>query len=51
VTRDDLPHAAPPKPSVTNHQLKRQIASHPMVELAVKLFEAQVVKVEPGKKS
>lgn len=51
VTREDRSHESPPRPSVSNQQLKRQIASHPMVELAVKLFEAQVVKAEPGRKS
>ena len=50
VTREDGPHAATPTPIVSTQQLKRQLTTHPLVEMTVKLFDAQILKVEPPRK-
>ena len=52
ILRDDAAHEPVPRPTVKNNQqLKREITSHPMVEAAVELFDAQVSKIDPGNRS
>ncbi|MCP4192998.1 MAG: DNA polymerase III subunit gamma/tau [Planctomycetaceae bacterium] len=46
VLKEDRAHPTPPKPVVSRQQLKQQAASHPLVALAVELFDAEVISVE-----
>ncbi|MCA9218501.1 MAG: hypothetical protein KDB27_35775, partial [Planctomycetales bacterium] len=50
VTREDGPEKNPPAPAISPQQQMRQIASHPLVEMTVKLFDAQVLKIDPPKR-
>lgn len=52
ILRNDDAHEPIPQPTVKNNQqLKREITSHPMVEAAVEIFDAQVSKIDPGNRS
>ena len=46
VLKEDRAHPTPPKPVVSRQQLKQQAASHPLVALAVELFDAEGISVE-----
>jgi hypothetical protein len=42
----DESHPTPPCPVMSAQQIRQRLASHPMVECAVQLFQAQIAKVE-----
>ena len=46
MLQGDPPHSVPPRPVVSRQQQKRKVATHPLVERAVELFEAEVLGVE-----
>jgi DNA polymerase-3 subunit gamma/tau len=49
-TLDDGPVAPSPPPSVPTRQRMREAASHPLVQQAIELFDAEVLHVEPPRR-
>jgi hypothetical protein len=48
--RDDVPHAAPPKPVMSARQREREVSQQPFVQRAVELFSAGITSVSPKQK-